>query len=128
MPAQYASFDLLVSASRKEGLPIAILEAMAGGLPLVATAVGDVFNVVRDGETGILLPTGDPGALASAIVDLLRNREKRRRLGSVARQLVESQYSAERMSNDYLDTYKDAVTARWPKTARRLPDGMDRAG
>jgi glycosyltransferase involved in cell wall biosynthesis len=128
MPAQYASFDLLVSCSRKEGLPIAILEAMASGLPLVATAVGDVLNVVRNGETGILLPTGDPGALASAIVDLLRDREKRRRLGSVARQLVKSQYSAERMSNDYLDTYKDAVTALWHKTARRLPDAMDRAG
>jgi glycosyltransferase involved in cell wall biosynthesis len=111
MPAQYASFDLLVSSSLKEGLPIAILEAMASGLPLVATAVGDVLSVVRNGETGILLPTGDPAALASAIVDLLRDREKRRRLGSVARQLVESQYSAERMSNDYLDTYKDAVTA-----------------
>jgi glycosyltransferase involved in cell wall biosynthesis len=128
MPAQYASFDLLVSSSRKEGLPVAILEAMASGLPLVATAVGDVLNVVRNGETGILLPTGDPGPLASAIVDLLCDREKRRRLGSVARQLVESQYSAERMSNDYLDTYKDAVTALWHRTARRLSDGMDRVG
>jgi glycosyltransferase involved in cell wall biosynthesis len=127
MPAQYASFDLLVSTSRKEGLPIAILEAMASGLPLVATAVGDVVNVVRNGETGILLPSGDPGALASAIVELLRDREKCRRLGSVARQLVESHYSAERMSNDYLETYKDAAASHWHKTARRLPDGMDRA-
>jgi glycosyltransferase involved in cell wall biosynthesis len=127
MPAQYASFDILVSSSRKEGLPIAILEAMASGLPLVATAVGEVHNVVRNGETGILLPTGDPAALASAIVDLLRDRAKRRRLGSVARQWVESQYSADRMSNDYLDTYKDAVTALWRKTAC-LTDEMDRAG
>jgi glycosyltransferase involved in cell wall biosynthesis len=110
MPAQYASFDIMASPSRKEGLPIAILEAMASGLPLVATAVGDVCNAVRNGETGILLPAGDPGALASAIVDLLRDQAKRRRLGSAARQWVESQYSAERMSNDYLVTYKDAVT------------------
>jgi len=109
MPAQYASFDLLVLSSRKEGLPIAILEAMASGLPLIAAAVGEVPNVVRNGDTGILLPTGDPGALASAIVGLLRDREKRRRLGSVGRQLVESKYSAERMSNDYLDTYNDAI-------------------
>jgi len=129
MPAQYASFDLLVSSSRKEGLPIAILEAMASGLPLVATAVGDVVNVVRNGETGILLPTGeDPGALASAIANLLRDGEKRHRLGAAARQLIESQYSAERMSNEYLDTYKDAITAMWHRNARRLPDGMDRAG
>ena len=128
MPAQYASFDLLVSASRKEGLPIAILEAMASGLPLVATAVGDVHNVVRNGETGILLPANDPGALASAIVDLLRDREKRRRLGFGARQLVESQYSADRMSNEYLDTYEDAVTAFCRNTVRHVPEGMDRAG
>jgi glycosyltransferase involved in cell wall biosynthesis len=73
--------------------------------------VGDVLNVVRNGETGILLPTGDPGALASAIVDLLRDGEKRRRFGSAARQLIETEYSAEQMANDYLDTYKDAVTA-----------------
>ena len=117
MPAQYASFDLLVSSSRKEGLPITILEAMASGLPLVATAVGDVVNVVRDGETGIVLPAGDPGPLALAIVDLLRDGEKRRRLGSAARQLVESQYSAQRMSNDYLDTYKDAMDLSRHKNA-----------
>ena len=128
MPAQYALFDLLVSSSRKEGFPIAILEAMASGLPLVAAAAGDLLKVVRNGETGILLPTGDPGALASTIVDLLRDREKRRRLGAAARRLVESQYSARQMSNDYLDTYKDVVTALWDKTARRLPYGMDSSG
>jgi glycosyltransferase involved in cell wall biosynthesis len=126
MPAQYASFDILVSSSRKEGLPLAILEAMASGLPLVATAVGDVRNVVRNDETGILLPTGDPGALASAIVDLLSDHAKRRRLGFAARQWVESEHSAERMSNDYLDTYRDAVRFRWPKT-EWPPDGMDRS-
>jgi glycosyltransferase involved in cell wall biosynthesis len=52
MPAQYASFDLLVSSSRKEGLPIAILEAMASGMPVIATSVGEVPSVVRNGETG----------------------------------------------------------------------------
>jgi glycosyltransferase involved in cell wall biosynthesis len=126
MPAQYASFDLLVSSSRKEGLPIAILEGMAAGLPLIATNVGDVPSVVRNGETGILLPPGDPAALASAIVDLLRDREKRRRLGSAARQLVEREYSAERMANEYLDTYKAAVCASRRNSVRRVPDRMDR--
>jgi glycosyltransferase involved in cell wall biosynthesis len=128
MPAQYASFDLLVSSSRKEGLPIAILEGMAAGLPLIATAVGEVPALVRDGETGILLPTGDPGALASAIVDLLRDREKRSRLGSAARQLVEKEYSAERMANEYLDIYKAAVGASRHNGVRRLRDRIDRAG
>jgi glycosyltransferase involved in cell wall biosynthesis len=126
MPAQYASFDLLVSSSRKEGLPIAILEGMAAGLPLIATNVGDVPSVVRNGETGILLLPGDPAALASAIVDLLRDREKRRCLGSAARQLVEREYSAERMANEYLDTYKAAVSAFRHNGVRRVPDRMDR--
>jgi glycosyltransferase involved in cell wall biosynthesis len=128
MPAQYASFDLLVSSSRKEGLPIAILEGMAAGLPLIATNVGDVPSVVRNDETGILLPPGDPAALVAAIVDLLRNREKRRRLGSAARQLVESEYSAERMANEYLDTYKAAVSASRHNSVRRIPDRMDPRG
>jgi len=126
MPSQYASFDLLVSSSRKEGLPMAILEAMASGLPLIATAVGDVPNVVRNGETGILLPAGDPEALASAIVDLLHDRDKCRRFGSAARQLIETKYSAEQMAHDYLDTYKAAVAAPRHKAARRLLDRMER--
>ncbi len=60
MPSVYASLDIMVSASRQEGLPIAILEGMASRLPLVATAVGEVPTVVLDGRTGVLLPPEDP--------------------------------------------------------------------
>lgn len=109
MPAVYGSFDIMVSSSRQEGLPIAILEGMACGLPLVATSVGEVSSVVRDGETGILLPAGDPKALASAIINLLRDSEKRRRLGWAARQLIEREYSANRMVDEYISVYRDAL-------------------
>ena len=62
----YASLDLMVSASRQEGLPVALLEGMASGLPLVATTAGEVPTLVVAGQTGQLVTPGDARALASA--------------------------------------------------------------
>ena len=109
MPSVYASLDVMVSSSRQEGLPMAILEGMASGLPLVATAVGDVPTVVRDGETGVLVPSEDVDALAAGIVGLLRDRARREQLGAAARRLIEEEFSAERMMADYLRVYEEAI-------------------
>jgi glycosyltransferase involved in cell wall biosynthesis len=109
MPSIYASLDVMVSSSRQEGLPMAILEGMASGLPLVATAVGEVPTVVKDGRTGVLVPPEDAGSLAAAIVDLLRDSAKRLRLGEAAKQLIKEEYSAERMTADYLRVYAEAI-------------------
>jgi glycosyltransferase involved in cell wall biosynthesis len=106
MPAVYASFDVMVSSSLREGLPMAILEGMASGLPWVATSVGDVPTVVRDGETGILVPAEDVERLAVAVGDLLRNAEERARMGGAARRLMVSEFSAERMAREYLRVYR----------------------
>jgi glycosyltransferase involved in cell wall biosynthesis len=111
MPSLYASLDVMVSASRHEGLPIAILEGMASRLPLVATGVGEVPTVILDGHTGVLAPAENPELLAAAIIDLLRNPAKRERLGSAARQLVEDEFSAGRMTADYLRVYEEAIAA-----------------
>jgi glycosyltransferase involved in cell wall biosynthesis len=111
MPAVYASLDVMVSASRQEGLPIAILEGMASGRPLVATAVGEVPKVVRDGRTGVVVPAGDAVALAAGIVELLRDPEKRARFGAAARQVVEEEYSAVRMTAEYLQVYEESIAA-----------------
>jgi glycosyltransferase involved in cell wall biosynthesis len=111
MPSLYASLDVMVSASRQEGLPIAILEGMASRLPLIATAVGEVPAVILDGRTGVLVPTEAPELLAAAIIDLLRNPAKQERLGSAARQLVEDEFSAGRMTADYLRVYEEAIAA-----------------
>ncbi len=73
MPSVYASLDIMVSSSRQEGLPIAILEGMASGLPIVATAVGEVPSLVSTAKTGVLVPPEDPESLASAIATLLQN-------------------------------------------------------
>ena len=111
MPSVFASLDVMVSASRQEGLPIVILEGMASRLPLIATPVGEVPTVIQDGRTGVLVPAEEPELLASAIIDLLQDNAKRERLGVAARRLVEKDFSAERMAADYLRVYEDAVTA-----------------
>jgi glycosyltransferase involved in cell wall biosynthesis len=109
MPSVYASLDIMVSSSRQEGLPIAILEGMASSLPLVATAVGEVPTVVLDGRTGLLVPAEDVDLLAKGILQLLRNPEMRTRFGAAAKQRVEEEYSAARMTADYLGVYAEAI-------------------
>jgi glycosyltransferase involved in cell wall biosynthesis len=109
MPSVYASLDLMVSSSRQEGLPIAILEGMASRLPIVATAVGEVPSLVSTGKTGVLVPALDPEALASAITTLLQNPAEQQRLGSAAKQLIEGEFSAGRMTAEYLHVYETAL-------------------
>jgi glycosyltransferase involved in cell wall biosynthesis len=111
MASVYASLDVMVSSSRQEGLPIAVLEGMASGLALVATAVGAVPTVVVDGRTGVLVPAEDAGSLAAGIMKLLRDPAKRKRLGGAARQLIEEEYSSARMTMDYLRVYEEAIAA-----------------
>jgi glycosyltransferase involved in cell wall biosynthesis len=80
------AFDVFAMASLYEGLSIALLEAMAAGRPVVVTRVGGLEEVVRDGEQGLLVPPRDAAALATGLVSLLGDRERRRRMGSAARQ------------------------------------------
>src|ERR1019366_598298 len=94
MASVYASLDVMVSSSRQEGLPMAILEGMASGRALVATAVGEVPSVVIDGQTGVLVPAEEVEPLAAGLVELLRDTAERTRLGTAARKLVEEEYSA----------------------------------
>ena len=123
MPAVYASLDLMVSSSRQEGLPMAILEGMASHLPLIATPVGGVPMVVLHDRTGVVVPVEDPAMLATNITKLLRDDAQRERLGSSARRLVEDQFSAKRMTADYLRVYEAAAArsatrrVRWGKSS-----------
>lgn len=90
-----AASDLLALASLSEGMPNAVLEAMAVGRAVVATRVGGVPDVVVDGETGLLVPPGDPAALARAIADLLSDASRRAAMGAAARRRVEALFSVE---------------------------------
>jgi glycosyltransferase involved in cell wall biosynthesis len=80
-----ASLDVAVSTSKREGSPLAVMEYMAAGLPVVATSVGGVPDIVADGDTGILVPPDDVAALAEAIARLLRSPELRREMGEAGR-------------------------------------------
>jgi glycosyltransferase involved in cell wall biosynthesis len=120
MPAVYASLDVMVSSSRQEALPMAILEGMASGLPLVATAVGDVPTVVLDGQTGILVSSEDIESLTAGIVKLLQNSTLRKSFGAAARKLIEEEFSAQRMTAHYLSVYDKAVASERSGEANTL--------
>jgi glycosyltransferase involved in cell wall biosynthesis len=87
-----ATVDLAVLPSRSEGLPFAVLEAMAVGTPVVATNVGGVAEVVQDGVTGRLVRRGDAGALAAAIVSLLTDAGRSRAMGLAATRRVRTEF------------------------------------
>jgi glycosyltransferase involved in cell wall biosynthesis len=84
--------DLFLMTSQFEGLPIAMLEAMALGKPVVATAVGGIPEVIVDGQEGRLAPVGAIDLLAEQVIDLLHEPEQRARMGKRAASKIESQY------------------------------------
>jgi glycosyltransferase involved in cell wall biosynthesis len=93
MPALYREADVFCLPSWWEAMPLTILEAMAAGLPVVATAVGDIARMVEDGVTGRLVTPNRPQALADALEPLLRNVERRRAMGRMAAQRVSDRFS-----------------------------------
>jgi len=97
IPAIMAAIDLLVFSSRWEGLPVTLLEGMAAARAVVSTAVGGVPGVMIDGQTGVLVPPGDPAALAQACVQVLANPDLRSKMGRAGRARVEAHYSIEAM-------------------------------
>jgi glycosyltransferase involved in cell wall biosynthesis len=97
--------DLFVLPSRWEGMPNAVLEAMAAGLPVLATRVDGTLDVVRDGETGILVPPGDDRALAAALLAIGRDPARRRSLGAAGRRRTEEAFSIDRFVDGFERLY-----------------------
>lgn len=93
----YAGLDLLALTSANEGTPVAVIEAMAAGVPVAAAAVGGVPDVVRDGLTGRLFPAGDAGAAVRAWREALAEKEPTERMRVLARREVEERFGRERM-------------------------------
>ncbi|MGI9657815.1 MAG: glycosyltransferase, partial [Gaiellaceae bacterium] len=98
--------DIFVLPSRYEGLPLSIIEAMFAELPVVAADVGSVRELVVDGETGLLVPPEDVQAIAAAMTSLAGDRERRRRLGSAARERALARFSLETMLERYRELYE----------------------
>ena len=110
--AVWARWDIFVQPSLDEGLPIAVLEAMAAGLPVVATGVGGTPEVVEDGRTGWLVPAGDTGALAARLRALLLDSRKRREMGAAGRARVRENFSADRMAQTISMIYDEVLKSR----------------
>jgi glycosyltransferase involved in cell wall biosynthesis len=105
----YARAAVVVCPSLREGFGVACLEAMAHGRPVVATAVGGLRDLVVDGETGLVVPPRDVGALRSALDRLLGDRELRRRLGAAGRRRAEERFSWASATDATLAAYAEAV-------------------
>jgi glycosyltransferase involved in cell wall biosynthesis len=105
------AFDVVALASRREGLPLALLEGMAHGKPVVATAVGDVPDLLSDGG-GRAVPPGRRDLLAQALAYYADDREARRRDGALGRRRVERCHSVDAMVEAYVDEYRRALSRR----------------
>ena len=105
IPELLGTCDLVASASIKEGLPISILEAMAAGKPVVATQVGGVAEVVKDNQTGLLVPAGNAELLAHALEVLALDPSRRRRLGAQAYEFVRDHHDFGRTVENYESLY-----------------------
>lgn len=112
LEALYPDLDLVMLTSLNEGTPVSIIEAMAAGRAVVATRVGGVADVIEDGASGVLVPPGDPAALAAAAVALLREPERRREMGEVARAAVLRRYGAGRLVADTDALYRRLLARR----------------
>jgi glycosyltransferase involved in cell wall biosynthesis len=101
IPVLLSLASIFVFPSRFEGMPNAVLEAMSQGLPVIATAVQGVDEIIHNGENGLLVPLEDPLALSNAILRLLRDPAECQRLGDAARQTIEKGYTVDIMCEQY---------------------------
>ena len=99
------AMDIFALPSLKESLPLTSLEAMANSRPVVATAVGDMTELIRDGENGLIVPPGNAVALADRLENLIMDEDLRARLSRRARQTVIDSYSAKAMSERIMSIY-----------------------
>lgn len=107
-----AQSDIFVLSSVSEGLPVALLEAMAMGLPSIVTSVGGMPEVVGCCGSGLLVPPRDPASLASAILQVATDPKLRLQLGEAARRCHQRHFSAERMASQYVNLYQRCLDRR----------------
>lgn len=104
--------DVFVLPSVVEGHPITVIEAMACSKPVIATNVGPFPEIIKDGETGLLVPLHAPDELANAMTKLALNDDKRIETGKMARRDVEERFDINKIADDYLEIYEDLMNKK----------------
>lgn len=110
MPGLYAEADIFVNSSVVDNQPVSVLEALASGLPVVTTGIGDIAAMVRDGETGLIVPPGDPAAMAKAVTDLLEDPARALLIARRARHAVEA-HTWSRLGEKWAAVYRAGSVA-----------------
>jgi glycosyltransferase involved in cell wall biosynthesis len=112
MESWYRRCDIYVISSMREGLPVALLEAMAHRLPVIATDVGAIAETVRDGEGGLIVPPGEPESIANALARLLDDPDLRDRLGKGAHRRIKDHYSVDKVAQLHEATYRQLLVGK----------------
>ena len=113
IPEVLRSIDIFCLPSLTEGFNRTLLEAMACGLPIVATEVGGNVEIIQDGVNGLLVTPGNSGALASAIIALLKDKKKAKNMGIEGRRIVKESFSIETNVRQTEALYKEIISAKW---------------
>jgi sugar transferase (PEP-CTERM/EpsH1 system associated) len=118
VPRLMRGFDVFALSSLGEGVSNTILEAMASGLPVVATAVGGNPELVQKEQTGMLVPAADPQAMAEALLRYYSNESECRRQGRTARGIAEARFSINAMVDGYTSVYEEMIRAKRTGTTK----------
>ena len=113
MPQVYGAIDVLGLASSIEGLALVVIEAMATGKPVVRTAAAGAEDTVVPGETGYIVPVDDAGALADALKRLVKEPERRRRMGARSRERATALFSADVMARGVERVFTETLERHW---------------
>lgn len=99
-------FDIFVMPSLQEGLGLAVIEAQAAGLPVVASRVGGIPSLIENGKTGLMVEPGNSQGLAEAMIEVLEDRQRAQEMGRCAREFIEQEFTADKMVEQTLEVYR----------------------